>query len=354
MSEENDNDGKERLGELENQIRTDIQKLKDDINKTLETSKSSMEKLLKAKSTSEIPLISEEKASFLDYFGNVPKVEKSRIKLNKSNLIKSIAPFLKDVNLRTIFLYISVLKMLKVDISDRFIEQAFKVMKKQTHQKIFTSLENQNPDPKSIFFGLATILELIQYGDVDFIDLNRITNHIQSELNHFDPEELHKNYYLLNCVNILIRINQEITIDKQQKIREIMDIDLNSLPEFDPIRDLYKFLSCITLMNSGSMTAEVKNQYYRILENYINNRKISKLTITEAAQTLLIIDLLGKKNEATQIIENLLTHVNNTTTYFSTDNKVKNFSWEEEILALIVELRMVFYALLANYQYKSL
>lgn len=351
MSDKKDD---ERLGELEKEIRSEIQKLKGEINKTLETSKSSMQKVLEEKQSSSIPLVSEEKASFLDYFGNFPTIEKLQINLEKSNLIKSIAPFLKDVNLQAIFLYVSILKILDIEISESFIEQAFKTMKKQTNEKIFTSPENQKPDPINIFYGLATILELIQYGDVDFIDLDKIKTYIQEELNYFDITELHRNYYLLNCYNILNRINQETTINKQEKIDELLALDLHRLPEHDPIRDTYEITACLRLLKPEGLLEETKQKYYQIIKNILSEKEISQLTVTESAQALLIIDLLDMKTKATTYIENLLEHINTATTFFSNDEKIEEFSWQEEKLALLVELRMLFYSLLVNIEYDFL
>ncbi|TFF98178.1 MAG: hypothetical protein EU547_02290 [Promethearchaeota archaeon] len=350
MSEEE----KERLDELEKEIRSEIQNLKKDINKTLQSSKSTMEDLLKTKEGSKIPLITAEKNSFLDFFGNAPTIKKLDINLEKSNLIKSIAPFLKEVNLQAIFLYVSILKMLNVDISESFIQQAFKTMEKQTHQKIFTSPYDEKPDTINIFYGLATVLELIQYGNVDFIDLPKITNYIQKEVKYFDAIELHKNYYLLNCFNMLIRLNQNITINRQTILEEISKLDLSALPEPDPIRDLYEAVSCIILINPNDISENIKSKYYNILMNFLNNHEISDLTITELAQASLIIDLLGLKEDAEDLIEKLLKKIKDKTIFFNTKEIEEDFSWESDKLALLVELRMLFYSLLVNLQYDLL
>ncbi len=348
------NEDNGRMEELEAQIRTDLKTLKEDISETLEESRTSMKELVKAIEASEIPEISGKKVySFLDYFGTLPYLEQAQINLKKSNFIKSIAPFLKKVDLKTIFYYISILKVLNIDISESFIGQAFKTMKKQTHEKIFTSPDNQNPDPINIFYGLSTVLELRQYEKPDFIDIKKITQYIQEELNHFDPRELQINYYLLNSYNILNKANKPIDLNKQNKLEKLLDLNLPALPEYDLIRDLYQYLSCIKLLDPQFSFEDIREECYTLLKDTIQEREIGQLTITESARSLLIIDLLKFKNENIELINPLIDRVKNATTFFGTDSEVKDFSWEDDILAYLVELRMLFFSLIVNLQYGS-
>jgi hypothetical protein len=75
--------------------------------------------------------------------------------------------------------------------------------------------------------------------------------------------------------------------------------------------------------------------------------------ITESARTLLIINLLNLKNQESVMCSRLLNFIITSTSFFSLENINKDFNWRIDKLAYKIELRMLFWALLACTQYSS-
>jgi len=73
--------------------------------------------------------------------------------------------------------------------------------------------------------------------------------------------------------------------------------------------------------------------------------------ITDSARTLLILDLLDLKDQESVLCSRLLQYVMNTTDFFTLDNLEKDFNWRIDKIAFKIELRMLFWALLACTQY---
>ncbi|KKM65500.1 hypothetical protein LCGC14_1490640, partial [marine sediment metagenome] len=76
--------------------------------------------------------------------------------------------------------------------------------------------------------------------------------------------------------------------------------------------------------------------------------------ITETAKTLLLLDFLDVKNQETILISHLLKEVITTTIFFNLENLDIDFNWRNDKLAYKIELKMLFWILLACSQYSTL
>jgi hypothetical protein len=74
-------------------------------------------------------------------------------------------------------------------------------------------------------------------------------------------------------------------------------------------------------------------------------------SITESAKTLLILVILDLKEQESILCSRLLNYIIKSTDFFNLENLDKEFNWRIDKLAYKIELRMLFWALLACSQF---
>lgn len=304
--------------------------------------------------TVELPKVVAPPESFLDYFGNVPAINPSisnHFSINTSNLLNTWMTNSDYFDLETLFYYISIIKML--NLQEPFdLDDIIGITKNYINGTLFSSSKENKPDPLNIFYGLAIYSELKILDNTDGIDLLDIEMFLESEMSRFSPQRMHLNLYNLLSFNILKRSGAIIT-DKNQLLNPILGLDLTSIEEYDPVLDIYEQVTCIKLIDINANLGHFKAIYSQNLKALMGQDGSIKQTITDSARALLIIDLLELKKQEYSISQKILKYVVTGTKYFNMDFN-KDFNWQNEPLGYKIELRMLFWALLASSQYQAI
>ena len=299
----------------------------------------------------EIP-IETDSDTFLDYFGQFSPIHSSisnQFKIDKVNLINSKVVNQNFFDLENLYYFISILKMLNIEFPFTNIE-IFGILKNFIIGKIFSSSKDNIPDSKNIFFGLAILSELDLLNKTDIIDLLEIENFLKSDLEKFIPEKLELNLYSLLCLKLMAK-KQKVTLDKNFILKLIFNVNLLKLEKFNPPLDIYNHLASIKLLNKTANLIEFKTTYIKEIKKLITPYNSVGDLITESAYVLLILDLLNLKEQEPELCSNLLNFIINSTSFFSIENLDNDFNWRKDILGYKIELKMLYWALLASSQY---
>jgi len=345
----------ELIESLEQAIRDNLNTLKTDIKTSLNQSDSSKNFAQKSTEKKEHKVRVKKSNSFINYFGNLPTLSPrvlNKFDINVPNFKNSITNFLDNVDLESFYYYISIYKIIGEDFN-LDLEKILTILEDHINSGMFVSSETQKPEVKSTFLGLSILSEFDYYKSSELINFDKIEAFLRYELEQIKPEKLHINYYVLNCVNILNRKAFRIELESDQIFNKIRDFDITTLENFDPTIDYYEFFSCIQVLDSEEILKEVKNNYENLIINTYDNLELQKLSLTATARILLTIDLLNLKNDKNQLIKHLLDKLMNSTRIFSSDIQDTDFSWNKDKIAWLLELRMLFWALIASFRFYS-
>ncbi|MFX1553536.1 MAG: hypothetical protein ACFFBV_06380 [Promethearchaeota archaeon] len=364
-------ESKKKISELN--ILTELREAKQDIIETLKTPKKDLLKssivdldreLISKEIASQTKIIPQkgeqapietETDTFLDYFGQFTPIQTSisdQFKIDKVNLINSKVVNQNFFDLENLYFFVSILKMLNIEFPFTNTE-IFEILKNFVFGKIFSSSKVNMPDPKNIFFGLAILSELDLLNNTDLIDLPVIENFLKSNLEYFIPEKLELNLYSLLSLKLIAK-KQKVTLDKNSILKIIFSLNLLKLDKFNPPLDIYNHLTSIKLLKKEANLIEFKTTYIKEIKKLITpNNSVGDL-ITESAQVLLILDLLNLKEEEPELCSNLLNFIINSTSFFSMENLDNDFNWRKDILGYKIELKMLYWALLASSLYASM
>ncbi|MFX1478479.1 MAG: hypothetical protein ACFFCI_10120 [Promethearchaeota archaeon] len=291
--------------------------------------------------------------SFLGNFGNLPIVHPDLVnnfKINTGNLVNSKVVNLDFFDLENLFYFISILKMLNIE-SPFTPNEIIDIMKNFVNEQIFSVSKNNVPDLINNFYGLAILLEMNMLNKVNIVDLNNIDKYLQSELKFFIPEKLKFNFHLLFCL-IFLKRTELITPNKLHYSNSLLNLNISNLKDFNPRLDIFYHLSLLKLIDNKSNLENFKDPYIDELKKVLTvNGSISDL-ISDSARTLLVLDLLNLKDQESKLCGRLLNYIITSTEYFSLDNPNRDFNWRIDKLAFRVELKMLFWALLACTRYK--
>jgi len=297
----------------------------------------------------------EPKSTYLDYFGNFPSTLPeiiNKIKIEIMNFLNSRVVNPDYLDLENLFYYISILKMLNIEFPFTSIE-ILEIIKKYINGKMFSSSREAKPDPVNIFFGLIICSELNLLNNADIIDLLAIEMFLESELKKFTPEKLSLNFYTLFSLRLLEK-SGTIIMNKKDLLNPILNLNLHNLEGYKPSIDIYHQLTLIKLIDKRINLQPFKSRYNNELKKLIKSNGSINDIITDSAKVLLIYDLLELKEQESEFCSRLLNFITNSTTFFSLEEINKDFNWRTDKLGYKVELRMLFWALLASAQYGSL
>jgi len=290
--------------------------------------------------------------TFLDYFGHFTPIHpdiRNRFRIEKVNLINSKVLNRDFFDLESLYLYISILKMLDLEVPFTNIE-ILEIVKNYINDKIFSSSKNEIPDSRNIFFGLALFSDLNLYDKTDLIDLIKIKNFINYQVEKFIPEKLELNLHSLLCFKFIIK-SQKININRNLIFNFLLKINLFTLENFKPILDIYHHLSLLKLIDKNVSLKQFEIPYINEIKKFISpNGSINDL-VTESARALLIFDLLNLKNKEPELCSLLLNYIIDTTDFFNIENLDQNFNWRNDKLGFKIELEILYWALLASSQY---
>jgi hypothetical protein len=249
------------------------------------------------------------KQSFLDYFMTFPKVESP---LEANNIINIVSEFVSG--------------------------------------RVFSTGKYHIPNPVSIFYGLSILTELDLLNNSDIIDLLDIEMFLENELSKFMPEKLALNFFTVLGLKLLEN-NGGVITDKRYLIKPLVNLDLFNLDEFKPSSDMFFYLALIRLLDSRVDFSNLKVLYLDELKQRMLHSGSINGSITESARALLIFRMLNSNDTELNPISNLLNFLNQYLSVFKNTLDMYYFNWKTCKLALKIELRMLFWAMIALSQY---
>jgi hypothetical protein len=295
--------------------------------------------------------IQEQKQSFLDYFVTFPKLSQSiveKIEIDINQLRKILKSSQELFDLENLFYTISIFKMLGVE-SPLKAKDIIKIISEFVSGSVFSTGKYHIPNPVSIFYGLSILTE-IDLLNSDIIDLLDIEMFLENELNKFVPEKLTLNFYTVLGLRLLEN-NGGIITDKNHLIKPLVNLDLFNLDEFKPSSDIFFYLALLRLLDSSVDFSNLKVLYLDELKQRMLHDGSINGSITESARALLIFRMFNSNDTELNPISNLLNFLNQNLRVFKNSFDTNYFNWKTSKLALKIELRMLFWAMIALSQY---
>ncbi|MFX1462243.1 MAG: hypothetical protein ACFFBF_04260, partial [Promethearchaeota archaeon] len=195
--------------------------------------------------------------------------------------------------------------------------------------------------------------ELDLFNKTNIIDIFEIEKYLKSYLADFIPEKLEMNLYALLSLKLMQKMSK-ILISKEMIKKLIYNLNVLNLQEFIPTFDMYNHLASIKLLDREANLHQFKSNYINEIKKLIlSNGSVNEI-ISDSARALLIIDLLNLKEQESDLCSNLLNFIFNRIHFFDPENLNIDFNWRKDKLGYKLELRMLFWALLANSQYFTL
>jgi len=293
-----------------------------------------------------------QKVNFLDQFGNLPSVHLdilNKFKINIGNLLNSRVVNPDFIDIENLFYYISILKMTNIEFPFTSIE-ILNFLRNHITEMIFSFSRNTIPDSINIFFGLSIVTELNLIHKTNIINLNATEEFLKMELKEFMPEKLKMNSYTLLCLKLLAK-SEIISSRKDDLLNQVLNLDLLNMPGFNPTLDIYNHLAIIDCLDKNVKLTRFIVPYMNELKKILTSKGSIGDSITESAKTLLILVLLDLKEQESILCSRLLNYIIKSTDFFNLENLNKDFNWRVDKLAYKIELRMLFWALLACSQY---
>jgi hypothetical protein len=298
--------------------------------------------------------IQEQKQSFLEYFVNFPKLSQSiieKIEIDTNQLSEILESSQELLDLENLFYTINIFKMLGVE-NPLEANDIINIISEFVSGRVFSTGKYHIPNPVSIFYGLSILAELDLLNNSNIIDLLDIEMFLENEigLNKFMPEKLTLNFFTVLSLRLLEN-NGGIITNKSYLIEPLVNLDLFNLEEFKPSSDIFFYLALLRLLDSSVDFSNLKVLYLdELKQRMLPNGSIDG-SITESARTLLIFRMLNSNDTELNPISNLLNFLNQNLSVFKNTLENNFFNWKTGKLALKIELRMLFWALIALSQY---
>ena len=228
--------------------------------------------------------------------------------------------------------------------------EILEILKKYISEMVFSPSRIDSPDPVCIFYGLAILTELDLIHRTNIINLHAIEEFLITELKTFMPGKLKLNYYTLLSLKLLAK-NEVFLARKEQLLSQILGLDLFNLEKFNPTLDIYNHIGSVKILERNFDLTKFNGLYINELKKNLNpNGSVNNL-ITESARMLLILSLLDMKNQESLLCSRLLNFIIESTKFFNLENINKDFNWRIDKFAYKIELKMLFWTLLACSQY---
>lgn len=292
------------------------------------------------------------KKNFLDYFGNLPTVHReflNKFRINITNLLNSRIVNPDFLDLEIMFYYISILKMAAIEFPFAPIE-IIDFLRNYVNEMTFSTSRYSVPDSISIFYGLSIITELDLIHRTNIINLNSTEEFLKGDIINVIPNKLRMNYHTFLSLKLLAK-SEIISSSKDILINQLLNLDVLNMKNISPTLDIYSHLSILSILDKNVNVSRFKTSYIDEIKKKLTSKGAIGDQITDSARTLLILDLLDLKDQESVLCSRLLQYVMNTTDFFTLDNLEKDFNWRIDKIAFKIELRMLFWALLACTQY---
>ncbi|NVM17138.1 MAG: hypothetical protein HWN80_05430 [Candidatus Lokiarchaeota archaeon] len=290
--------------------------------------------------------------SFLNYFVSFPKLNQSitnKIKINIKQLRKFISSSPEFLDLENLFYMVNIFKMLgeEVQLEPGYVKN---VVNNFISGKVFSTGKYHKPNSISISHGLSVLFELDLLSNSELVDLLDIEMFLENELNPLIPEKLFFNFYTILSLKMLKKSGGIIT-NKSHLIEPLVNLDLFKIEGFKPSSDMFFYLGLLKLLDDRIDFNAIRAPYLIELEKQMLPNGSVNGNITDTARTLLTLVLLDSTGKEISIISELLKFLNQNLKFFTESQDLGDFTWDHNKIAFKIELRMLFWMLLALSQY---
>lgn len=288
---------------------------------------------------------------FIEFFGNFPQLSpivRNNIKINNENLQQY--NFKEFQDLETFYYFICSLKMMGLDFPysrDEIVNR----LQNFISNKIFCTGIDSVPDPLNVFFGTAIFSEFSLLSHKS-IDIGKIKNFIYGELSDFNPWKLHLNTYSLLTLKVLEK-NGVSSQKFSQLESNLLKYDIKTAEDYYPNIDLFDKILSLKLLNNFGDLSDFSQEFLRQLKQNITINGSIGNNLTDTAKFLLMASLLNLNNEIKEEINQMKNYIQNGTTLFNNPKDLKNLNWNLDNLGFKIEIRMLYWILLALSQFPN-
>ena len=293
-----------------------------------------------------------ESQSLLSIFLDFPTMSQSiidKIRIDVKQLINFVNSSPEFLDLENLFYCINILKMLGVrnQFEKGYIK---KIVSNFINGGVFSTGRYHIPNPMSVFYGLSILYELDMLNNGEIIDLLDVEMLLENELTNIVPEKIILHFFTILCLKLLEK-NGGIITDKKYLIEPLAEVDIFNLEGFKPASDIFFFLGLMNLLDKNIDFSNFKEPYLIELKSQISPNGSLNENITDTARGLLSLQLLGLQDKELNIISGLLKFLNLNVNMFKVESNFTEFDWKYDKIAFKIELRMLFWLLLAFSQY---
>lgn len=292
------------------------------------------------------------KPSFLNYLVSFPKLNQSitnKIVIDIKRLRNFINSSPEFLDLENLFYGITIFKMLgeELELEPGYVKN---IINNFISGKVFSTGRYHKPNPISIYYGLSILLELDLLNAFEVVDLLDIEMFLENELNNFIPEKVALNFFTILSLKMLEKSGGIIT-NKSHLIEPMANLDLFNLEGFKPNSDMFFYLGLLKLLDTRIDFNNLQVPYLTELAKQIGPSGSVNGNTTDTARTLLILVLLNSTENEISMTSELLKFLNQNLNFFIENQDFSDFSWDNNKIAFKIELRMLFWMLLALSQY---
>ncbi|MBY8987873.1 MAG: hypothetical protein KGD61_05415 [Candidatus Lokiarchaeota archaeon] len=291
------------------------------------------------------------KPSLLNYFVSFPKLNQTitnKIIINTKHLRKFINSSPEFLDLENLFYVVNIFKMLgeELQLEPGYVKN---VVNNFISGKVFSTGRYHKPNPVSIFHGLSFLFELDLLNNSELVDLLDIEMFLENELKTFIPEKIVLNFFAILSLKILQKSGGIIT-DKSHLIEPLASLDLFNIEGFKS-SDMFFYLGLLKLLDDRFDFYNLQAPYIVELEKQMLPNGSVNGNITDTARTLLTLVLLNSTGKEISIVSELLKFLTQNLNFFIENQDFGDFVWNHNKIAFKIELRMLFWMLLALSQY---
>ena len=285
-------------------------------------------------------------SNFLD-FHTLDQSIIGKIRIDVKQIINFVNSSPEFLDLENLFYCINILKMM--GLRNQFETGYLKnIMSAYVNGGVFSTGRYHIPNPVSIYYGLSILQDMLS--SVKLIDLLDIEMFLENELTNFIPEKIVQHFFTILCFKMLEKNGQIIT-DKNYLIEPLSKVDVFNLEGFKPASDIFFFLGLMRLLDKNYEFKNYREPYLNELKTTISSNGSLNENITETARGLLNLQLLNLKDKELNTISRFLSYLNQNLNMFKEESRLNEFDWKNNKIAFKIELRMLFWLLLAFSQY---
>ncbi len=290
--------------------------------------------------------------TFIEFFGNFPQLSpiiRNKIKINIENLQQHNSKEFQD--LETFYYFICSFKMMGLDLPYSRNEIVNR-LQNFISDKVFCAGIGSTPDPLNVFFGTAIFSEFNLLSHEN-IDIGKIKEFINGELSDSIPWKLHLNTYSLLTLKILGK--NGVSIQKYPELESnLLKYDITTTEDYYPIIDLFDKIFSLKLLNNLGDLNDISQEFLKQLKQSITKNGSINNNLTDTAKFLLMASLLNFKNKIKDDINQMKNYIQNETILFSNPKRIKKLNWNVDNLGCKIEIRILYWILLALSQFPNI